>query len=80
MITYIFAIEKGVIVVKKTFGVGHQIIIKTNTNFIKQDSPDGFDNIAVSKELRQAVGRVSEVGSSICNSCYCNHYTETWEI
>ena len=75
MSTYISAIEKGVIVVKKRVGVGHHIIIKMNTYFIKQDSPDGFDNISVFKELRKAVGRVSEVGSSICNSCYCNHDT-----
>ena len=80
MSTYSYAIEKKVIVVKKKVGVGHQIIIKMNTHFIKQDSPDGFDNISVFKELRQAVGHVSEVGSSICKSCYCNNDTETWKI
>ena len=47
MSTYISTIEKGVIVVKMTFGVGHKIIIKMNTYFIKQDSPDGSDNRAV---------------------------------
>ena len=42
--------------------------------------PDGFDNIHVFKELRQAVGHVREFGSSIYKSCYCNNDTETWKI
>ena len=52
MSIYISAIKKGVIVVNKTVSVGHEIIIKMNTYLIKKDSPDGFDNISIFKELR----------------------------
>ena len=80
MRTYVAAIYKGVAVVKKTVGVGRQIIIKMNTDFFKQDSPDGFENRALLTSLRQSVRHVSEVGSSIWNNFSWNNDTEIWEI
>ena len=65
MRTYVSAIYKGVAVVKRTVGVGRQIIIKMNADFFKQDSPDGFENRALLTALRQSVRHVSEIGSSI---------------
>ena len=68
MRTYIDVIDKGVTVVNNTVGVGRHIIIKINKNFVKKDSPDGFQNRSVMTSLRQEVGRGSEVGLSIWNS------------
>ena len=76
--TYISVIEKGLTVVKKTVGVGSQIIIKINTHFIKQDSPDRFYHRYVLIALRQAMGCGSEFISYIWHSCFCNHNTEMW--
>ena len=80
MRTYVSAIYKGVAVVKRTVGVGRQIIIKMNADFFKQDSPDGFENRALLTALRQSVRHVSEIGSSIWNNFSWNNNTEIWEI
>ena len=55
-------IDKGGGVLKKTVSIGNHIIIKTNTIFIKQNSPNGFENRAVLIALSQAVGHCIEVG------------------
>ena len=61
--------------VNKTVDLGRQIIIKMNTNFIKQDLTDGFDNRALLTALSQELGRSSEFGSSIWPNCAWNHDT-----
>ena len=58
MRTYAAVIDTDVIVLKKTVGVGSQI--KMNTHLIKQDSPDGLENIYVLTALRQEVRGNSE--------------------
>ena len=80
MHTCVAAIDKGVTVLKKKVGVGHQIITKVNTQLIKHDSPGGFDNRYAWTAPIQALGRGGEVRSSIWNSCSWNHNTEMWEI
>ena len=62
MSTYVDEVDKGFTVMKKTVGVGPHIIIKVNENFIKEDSPDEFENRDLLTALMQAVVHVSEVG------------------
>ena len=50
---------------ENTVGLWHQIIIKMNTHFIKQDSHVKFENRAELISLRQAVVHGSEAGSYI---------------
>eukprot|EP00957_Ditylum_brightwellii_P041019 3106132-Ditylum_brightwellii.AAC.1 len=80
MRTYVEAISKGLVVVKKTVPVGRKVVIAINKHFIKCDTVDGYENHAVSTALRQAVGCNCKVGSTIRQSCYWNHDTKHWEM
>eukprot|EP00957_Ditylum_brightwellii_P178792 13619113-Ditylum_brightwellii.AAC.1 len=77
---FVAAIEHGETVCKKTLAVGKALIIGMCKHLMSLNIPEAYESQAVLSILRQAVGRVGKVGSSIWKTCFFNHDTEQWEL